>query len=322
MSERRAKSNTPSVSTAQSTTERVAGPDAAAPTMTLGAVLAATRQRRGLNQQQVAESLKLDASIVHALECDALDRLPHPAYARGYYRTYARLLGVEASQWLGPLSGSGPVASAVARPLRRHAPQRRNHEHRGVLAVSLGVALLVGAIGVWLQSPEQVANDESRWLVDVAQPDQSESQPTAHHDVGLTVVETIPAETFDEVAELIPARLQANADGGWGLLQIDTIDDSAVPEVHVQPLDETDVAPRDGELLVQLSGASWLDIRDADDARLLYGLFDGPGDYLLQGAPPYRVVVGDASQVTLHHAGAPLELGSAEPGRVVRLQVP
>ena len=319
MSERRAKLDSPPVSAVQHTTEHAAGPDAAGPTMTLGAVLAATRQRRGLSQQQVAESLKLDASIVRALECDALDRLPHPAYARGYFRTYARMLGVEASQWLGPLSGSAPVAAS---PLRGCARRGNSHEHRGILAVSLGAALLVGAIGVWLHSPQQVASDEGHLRVDVAQPEQSVPQPTADRDVGLTVVETIPFETFDEMTELVPARLQASADGGWGLLQVDSMDVSAVAAVHVQPLDETDAVQRDGELLVQLSGASWLDIRDADDARLLYGLFDGPGDYLLQGTPPYRVVVGDASQVTLHHAGAPLELGSAEPGRVVRLQVP
>jgi len=314
------KSDTSAVSAADFATEQVANPDAAALVMTLGEALSAARQRHGLSLQQVAEPLKLAPAAVHALECDALDRLPHPAYARGYYRAYARMLGVEASQWLGPLSGPGPVAAG---PLRHRARQGSNHEHRGILALSLGAALLVGAVGVWLQSPQQLASDESRWRVDAVQPEQSLPQPAADLDDGLSVLETTPLEAFDEIAELIPARLQANADGGWGLLQADTVDDSAVAAVVVQPLDETGDVQRDAELLVvQLSGASWLDIRDAEDVRLLYGLIDAPGEYSLRGVPPYRIVVGDASQVTLHHAGVPLDLGSAEPGRVVRLWVP
>lgn len=60
----------------------------------LGAALAAKRGERGLSVQDVADRLKLSASVIGLLEGGRVEEIPHTAYAKGFLRSYARMLGV------------------------------------------------------------------------------------------------------------------------------------------------------------------------------------------------------------------------------------
>ena len=52
--------------------------------------------RRGLDIETVAERTKIRAKYLRALESEDWDTLPNAAYAKGFLRTYARLLGLDA----------------------------------------------------------------------------------------------------------------------------------------------------------------------------------------------------------------------------------
>ena len=60
-----------------------------------GSILRAAREAAGLERAQVARSLNLEKNIVEALESDDVERLPEPAYVKGYLRAYARLLDLD-----------------------------------------------------------------------------------------------------------------------------------------------------------------------------------------------------------------------------------
>jgi cytoskeleton protein RodZ len=64
--------------------------------MTPGAFLAAKRGERGLTLQQAAAATRIRVEHLSALEADEPELLPAPVYARGYLRTYARYLGLDA----------------------------------------------------------------------------------------------------------------------------------------------------------------------------------------------------------------------------------
>ena len=74
--------------------------------MTIGAVLAAKRGERGLSIEQVAASTRIRAEHLRALEADELDRFPAQVYAKGYLRTYATYLGLDAQDLLALLPAS------------------------------------------------------------------------------------------------------------------------------------------------------------------------------------------------------------------------
>jgi cytoskeleton protein RodZ len=63
--------------------------------MQIGRVLKEARTRAGLDVRAVEERTKIRVKYLRALEDEEWDLLPTPAYAKGFLRTYAQLLGLD-----------------------------------------------------------------------------------------------------------------------------------------------------------------------------------------------------------------------------------
>lgn len=61
----------------------------------LGLLLREERERRGLSLDEISDKIKISKSCLAAIEEGDEERLPHPVYAKGFIRNYARLLGVD-----------------------------------------------------------------------------------------------------------------------------------------------------------------------------------------------------------------------------------
>jgi len=61
----------------------------------IGPTLRKSREALGLDINQVAEAIHLDASIIVALESDDFDSLPSRVFVQGYIRNYAKLLDID-----------------------------------------------------------------------------------------------------------------------------------------------------------------------------------------------------------------------------------
>lgn len=64
--------------------------------MRIGTVLKRARTRQGIEIGEVEERTKIRTKYLRALESEDWDVLPNPAYAKGFLRTYAQLLGLDA----------------------------------------------------------------------------------------------------------------------------------------------------------------------------------------------------------------------------------
>ncbi|HET9469555.1 MAG TPA: helix-turn-helix transcriptional regulator, partial [Usitatibacter sp.] len=75
---------------------------------TLGASLAAERERQGLARTDVAHRLHMSPSQVEALEHGDYAHLPKGTFLRGFVRNYAKVLNVPADPLLGLLADAKP----------------------------------------------------------------------------------------------------------------------------------------------------------------------------------------------------------------------
>ena len=100
------------VPSGNSGSERVAVTDSA------GARLMHARQQMGLSIEQVAEQLKLSFRQISAIESDEFDKLPKMVIVRGFVRSYAKLLKIDAAPLLAclPADNSGLTLDADLRP--------------------------------------------------------------------------------------------------------------------------------------------------------------------------------------------------------------
>lgn len=122
----------------------------------LGAALRAEREKRHLSIDDVANQLKINPRLLIALESGDSSSLPHPAYARGFIRSYANFLGFsqdEIQQWLSSLQ---PGDLKKAKPVREEPqenyepPLERQKKGTGRAVAAVFILCLLAGCCYWL----------------------------------------------------------------------------------------------------------------------------------------------------------------------------
>ena len=65
-----------------------------------GSLLAVARKQQKKTVEEIAEELNLSVTQIRTIELDQSEGLPEPTYVRGYIRSYAKLLGLDAEEVL------------------------------------------------------------------------------------------------------------------------------------------------------------------------------------------------------------------------------
>jgi len=117
-----------------------------------GAELLRERERQGLTQQQVADHLNLDVSVIHWIEHDDFAALGAPVFARGHLRHYSMLLGLPPERLLEAYEQAGTHPSQptlIPRARVELLPTRAPPRWPWVLAGIAG-ALLLAAMAAFV----------------------------------------------------------------------------------------------------------------------------------------------------------------------------
>jgi cytoskeleton protein RodZ len=118
----------------------------------IGTALREGREQKGLTVEAVEEKTKIAPSVIIALEEGNSARFPHAVYARGFVRSYALLLGLDAQELCAHFSREYPVPKDSDQP-DSHAPHIhvKMHDSGNVVTTVRIVAilgiLLLGALG-------------------------------------------------------------------------------------------------------------------------------------------------------------------------------
>jgi Helix-turn-helix domain len=127
--------------------------------MRIGKVLQDARRRAGLDIRTVEERTKIRIKYLRALEGEDWDALPSPAYAKGYLRTYAQLLGLDAEalvdefrRQVEPARGSTgyPLGDKVLESRRRRYGDRDSGPRVWQLLAAAALAVLVALLVIGL----------------------------------------------------------------------------------------------------------------------------------------------------------------------------
>ena len=123
--------------------------------MELGAKLKEKRRALGLEREEVAIKIKVSAKTLHALEEAIPDSLPQPVFAKGFARSYADFLGMNAPEIgaliadafpMTPIDNINPELSAAAREQSITINQTSNTK---LMAIVVPVLLIVLGLAGW-----------------------------------------------------------------------------------------------------------------------------------------------------------------------------
>lgn len=153
----------------------------------LGALLRAERERRGLSIEDVSAHLKISVRKLRSLEEGDASSMPHPAYVKGFVRSYATYLGMAASEVVEAMqvvsSHLPETPEENVRSVRRAPAASSPGKGGGVLARRLlllavaAAALAGGSYAVWKSGFLDTLHGRQAEVVRPSLPMQDEARP-------------------------------------------------------------------------------------------------------------------------------------------------
>jgi cytoskeleton protein RodZ len=277
----------------------------AAPPASFGARLQWQRERLGLSVSDVAARLRLHPNQVRALEQEALAALPEAAYVRGFVRGYARVLDLDPAPLLADLGVklSPPAASVVdgmARA-RDYSPVRaaaREHASRKIVMVGAVLLLIVlGALG-WYATHQPRPEPMSSAVPSMTPPVPASPAAAAPN----AAVDASSAPTAG-AAPPAPAATASDASPA-------AADTTLTTPVPPPPF-----------LKVRFSGPSWVEVKDAEGKVLLSQHSVAGAEHVIEGTPPFYVVIGDTAKAVVEVRGEGFDLAPHTRQNVARFTV-
>lgn len=329
-----------------------ASPEPGTDIVGVGEMLRTTREGRGLTLVDVAQALKLTQRQVEALESERFDALPGAAFARGFLRNYARLLGLDPEPLIDALaqtSGVGapelaPISNAQGTLPAGDGALRPSAFPIALIALLLLVAVVGGWYFDWFQQADAPGPDSAVVDTPVAPaaltpvippadnaplviPDDAPSgsatdavPPASSNATGLPAA--APAVTGMSALPLpapAPATATAPTATAPAVPAAATPVAAVAPPAATPPAAPAAAAASNNRLVFRFTTESWVEVRDAS-GEIIFSRTNRPGTVQeVTGKPPYRLVIGNAKSVELEYAGKPVDLAPYIKVSVARL---
>lgn len=269
----------------------------------LGERLRSARKARAMTLEQAAQSLRLEAGVLRALEEDRFAEVGAPVFVRGHLKAYARLLGLTEDAVLGAYRSAVPDSDTPPKVTRER--EKPLSSGPGPVAIAALVLLVVIIIGFF-------------WSLQGARP--SVEAPAATSAAPAMAVRPAPVATAAPEAALDPGA-QGGTDGGAGR-------DDTRPGTPAEPGPATtpagEAAPAGSRLTLDFTESAWVEVRDRK-GQLLSGEQPKGTRQELVGEPPFDVVLGNYPGVRLALDGTEValpEIARSSGSRVARFRIP
>ncbi len=242
----------------------------------VGAELARAREALGYSIADVARQLKFAPRQIEALEQGRYEDLPTGTFARGMLRAYARLLKIDPAPLVARIAGRVAVPDnvAVVASARRPIPITDSSRRSNLIYAAFSLAVLVLVAGVVFEWQRERSRAARLTFVPAAQAPRPPAQ--APRDSGRTAVA------------------------------------SSVATPNLTPLPQPDApgAAQEGlrRIALHFERSAWVEIRGHDGKTLMSQLNPEGAQRVVEGKPPFTLVIGNAQHVRLTYDERPIDL--------------
>lgn len=296
-------------------------------TPSVGGQLRAAREGKGIQLNELANTLKLGARQVEALENGDWHALPGHTFIRGFVRNYARLVQLDPLPLMAqldmvlekPVSQLGNVESKpAAMPQSGSSLSRRD---RAVVLSGAVVVAFAGLVYFLLPNDLSALRESTQSLLD------SLSRKDAPAAVPAAVQEAAPEPVFppgstpqqvmnpqvDVPATIAAAEPVASASAA-PVQAADT-----APQVVAASTEKVAVSPEGAPLRFVFEKESWVEVRDRSNKVILSQRGTSGVEQSVSGNGPFSLVIGFAPGVKLFWRGQTVDLVPHTRGDVARL---
>jgi cytoskeleton protein RodZ len=265
-----------------------------------GRMIAVARESHNISPADLAIRLRLDVKVVKALERDDFESLPASMFVKGYLRSIAKELGIDAAK----------ILDAYALHASEEPPALADFSSRPPAQIGINSAIIKFA--TYSLITILLVLIASWWRSNYAGLTQERS--------------TLPAEEIpvnEDAAEPLPYdfAIVEHDDSTWQAPQPEytAADTDAPQEASAGAMPE----PMLGEHTVRITTTSeaWIEIYDRAGARLYFGMAKAPRPVEVTGYDYYRLVLGNTDSIELQVDGDRVDLGPYSVQGVAQLEL-
>lgn len=260
-----------------------------------GRALAAARAELKLSVADVSHQIKYSVRQIEAIEADDYVKLPGTTFVRGMIRSYAKLVQINPEPLLADL-GRRDIPAPVSVDLRTDGQEPfvegGAKSNRVYVLLSIAILLVVAVVVYqWWRNPLDTG-EVVTILPRTGQSDAAAPAPAA-------VLAPAPAPAAAPPApDAAPAPASAS--------QTRAVEQPATAAPAAGPAKSSDSRLKRIEL--EFDQLSWVEIKQKDGKILLSQLNPGGSRRVIEGAPPFEVVIGNAAHVRMKYNDAALDL--------------
>lgn len=298
-----------------------------------GAMLRRAREAAGLTCADIATRTRLELKVINALENEDYTSLAAAAFVKGYIRSIARELNIDPALVIARYSEQTHLEDPALADFSSRSPEQITSSSMPirVISVVLGLVVLL-LIALWWQRNYHAGTQSADALAELsAESEQSESDPDPPLSYDYTVVERPDRslapindsgrhQTDDPVPSAVLENPNVSADEAPQLM-VEPQPDTTSTTATLPPAEPVQEPSSAGELVLEGSGESWVEVSDVAGKRLFLGMLK-PGQRVgVTGKPPYDLVIGNSSAVAATFRGERVDVRARAINGVARFSL-
>jgi cytoskeleton protein RodZ len=276
----------------------------------VGQILKTHRENANISLAKIASLLKLTESQVEHIENDEYHLLGAKTFVKGYIKNYCRTLNIDSTAILTML----PAYSTSDKPVDMQSFSRRTekeaHDSRLMTVSYLILAIVIGSSAVW-------------WWQNATPIDEQTNTIKASNSF-ITVQQENTKRLADEANEAVD---EAQSNDIEPAPQANPAVINEQQTIQAAPLNDaqSQSEPTSSDLstiIMMFNDESWVEIHDANDEKIAFGVKKAGYEMTLTGVAPFSVVLGKHDVVRITLNGEPVDISAFPKNRLAKFKLP
>jgi len=272
----------------------------------VGQILKTHRENANISLAKIASLLKLTESQVEHIENDEYHLLGAKTFVKGYIKNYCRTLNIDSTAILTML----PAYSTSDKPVDMQSFSRRTekeaHDSRLMTVSYLILAIVIGSSAVW-------------WWQNAMPIDEQTNTINANN--------SLISEQQESTKLLAEAADEAQSNETEPAPQANSTVFNEQQTIQAAPLNDaqSQSEPTSSDLstiIMMFNDESWVEIHDANDEKIAFGVKKAGYEMTLTGVAPFSVVLGKHDVVRITLNGEPVDISAFPKNRLAKFKLP
>lgn len=271
-----------------------------------GKDLAEARKAKNFTVEEISNHIKIPVNTIVVLESSDLAKLPAPTFAKGYLRAYAKFLEISEDSILEKYSLAVPQEEEHALKPRSNLPDEANSQSPLVKSITMllivaGVAAVIFGGFKYYQEKAGVMEGEldtrGQSFTGNSLDSPGGDRLSITQDARLSDDDELivgQSDPFEKTSKTIEDPMSTAEVSGTDSVDVSATgagvdaEDAATEDVVGEPVTGNDTIEFFAE------DGSWMEVRDANKARLFYNMVPVGGSKVIIGKAPFSVTMGNA----------------------------